>query len=555
MPHDPTQSPDAEPSRLELQSLLDALCQQTLTATEAAHLAERLRTDLQSRKQYVQYLHMHACLRTHLGTAVDSSDQIAALASDDLTLLDDWAADSAPLLRDRKTSIAPPVPSVTTWLDAAPLVLSALLLVALGILVGMRTSGTRTVPPAAVELTGPNVAISPLATLATLSGSLQADQQTLATGAALAAGQRLQLDTGTAEFVFFDGSTICLSAPSTLVLEAPSRAFLEQGKLLAQVGSQNASIVIDTPSAQIRDLGTSFGLFVLPDGTSEVHVLSGSVQVSRTAVRGQRDERPLELSAGTARRLSARDTQWQSIPFRPDQFERPAATAAIANATEPPHQDQTIPTHDWAESFDPPTLAANRWVTGNGVAAALPQLGRGEAQFTSDSILLTAQTYPPSSDEVVELRGRLRLLHPSALIGIGTRLQWKTQAADGETSGVACLLALRSTEDPSDPRPYVGILDSLDQNAHAELQFAMAVGDEIEFVTTDNGQEVTFDLTNLTHPEQTVALRLPAALPGRDNRVGVFARELMTTTGAPLFALEQMDLTLKRHENPPAERD
>jgi hypothetical protein len=540
-----TQPPAAGASDAELQSLLDALCQQTLSEPDAARLAQRLRTDPASRQQYVQYLHMHACLRTHLAQPVEVNDTLVTL--DEQLLAGNLADDSAPL--PVRAAAPAPVSQANTWLDLTPLILSTGLLLVLGVLL---FRGGWSAPSATPE--DPSAAIAPaaqpLATLTQLAGTWRPGD-TPAQGAPLITGQRLELATGTAEITFADGSTLRLAAPSTLAIVAPSRALLQQGSMWARVGPAAESLVIDTPRAQIRDLGTSFGLNVATDGASEIHVFSGRVQLTAAGDAGVPLSAPLELAAGQARRLAFDSPQWQTVAYQPAQFPAPPSELVqSAPAIALPASDGPTTPLGWQEMFPRSTFDPQRWVTDPHLVASLPKLDAGQARFNRDSILLTAPTYRPEPESTVTLRGRVRLLHPSALVAIGTRLQWKSQATSGETSGVACLLALRSTEDPADPRPYAGILDSLSKEAHTQQEFPLAVNDQIDFVIADNGAQVTFELTNLSHPDRPLALSLAAPLPGRDHRIGVFGSELLTSSGDPLFALEQLSLELHDPANP-----
>ncbi|MCE9557296.1 MAG: FecR domain-containing protein [Planctomycetes bacterium] len=111
-------------------------------------------------------------------------------------------------------------------------------------------------------------------------------QQPLVDGAALYAGQELQLTQGTAEVRFSTGATVILQGPATFVVSPiphstlripPSQGFLSRGKLTAHVPEAGRGFRIRTPLAMVTDFGTRFVLSVDAAGEN-VSVSEGLVQ-------------------------------------------------------------------------------------------------------------------------------------------------------------------------------------------------------------------------------------------------------------------------------------
>ncbi len=87
------------------------------------------------------------------------------------------------------------------------------------------------------------------------------------------------LKSGLAEIEFNDGAKIILEGPSEITFESANGAYLKHGKLVAHVPQQAHGFTINTNSAQIIDIGTSFGLLVNQEQTSTVAVFEGKVSI------------------------------------------------------------------------------------------------------------------------------------------------------------------------------------------------------------------------------------------------------------------------------------
>ena len=107
---------------------------------------------------------------------------------------------------------------------------------------------------------------------------------------------RLNLKSGLAEVTFGSGARVMLEGPVVFDIEQTNRGFLKRGQLTAEVPGPASGFVINTPTLNVVDLGTRFGLSVKNNGESEIHVMQGVVEVSRS--RGS--SVPLVLTEGLA---------------------------------------------------------------------------------------------------------------------------------------------------------------------------------------------------------------------------------------------------------------
>ncbi|OAI51575.1 hypothetical protein AYO44_17065 [Planctomycetaceae bacterium SCGC AG-212-F19] len=235
-------------SQDELQALCEAIVENRLTAEERQRLETLVTGDANARRFYVEYLHQHACLS--------------------------WTAAQPELsqsgMRNAECGVAAtpqaaiPVSGRGVWRRRLAFVgaLAAGVLLAVG----------------GWQLFGPARAASgELATLVSGMGC-KWDGGTLPTeeGARLGPG-RLRLAEGITRIVFDNGAELTLEAPADLELVTGQRCVLRAGRLVANVPPRAIGFVVDTPTAQFRDLGTEFGVNVRDEQTADLQVFSGLV--------------------------------------------------------------------------------------------------------------------------------------------------------------------------------------------------------------------------------------------------------------------------------------
>lgn len=104
-------------------------------------------------------------------------------------------------------------------------------------------------------------------------------------GATVPSQRRLRLESGIAELVFSDGARVSLEAPCEFEVRSVGCAYLQLGKLLAVVPKESIGFTVKTPTVDVMDLGTEFGIQVDASRTSTVHVIQGLVQVTSRSER------------------------------------------------------------------------------------------------------------------------------------------------------------------------------------------------------------------------------------------------------------------------------
>jgi hypothetical protein len=89
---------------------------------------------------------------------------------------------------------------------------------------------------------------------------------------------KLRLLEGCAELTLAHGVRLILEAPLTMDLTDPQRVLLRSGSLVATVPPKATGFTVITPSSEVVDMGTEFGVSVDKQGGSEVCVLKGEVK-------------------------------------------------------------------------------------------------------------------------------------------------------------------------------------------------------------------------------------------------------------------------------------
>lgn len=103
-------------------------------------------------------------------------------------------------------------------------------------------------------------------------------------GSELTAGQRLGrhtifMNSGVLRLQFDSGVEVTVQGPAKYELQGPALTKLSSGLLTANVPPGAEGFRVDTPTAEVTDLGTSFGVRLDPDGASHVSVFDGEVEV------------------------------------------------------------------------------------------------------------------------------------------------------------------------------------------------------------------------------------------------------------------------------------
>ncbi|MHC4405371.1 MAG: LamG-like jellyroll fold domain-containing protein [Planctomycetota bacterium] len=95
----------------------------------------------------------------------------------------------------------------------------------------------------------------------------------------LLAGQELDLRNGLAEVLMNDGAHVILEGPALFRAVSANETYLTRGRLTAQVPDEARGFAVQTADSVFVDLGTEFAVAVERDGTAEVCVFTGAVEV------------------------------------------------------------------------------------------------------------------------------------------------------------------------------------------------------------------------------------------------------------------------------------
>ncbi|MEZ0256464.1 MAG: LamG-like jellyroll fold domain-containing protein [Chthoniobacter sp.] len=122
----------------------------------------------------------------------------------------------------------------------------------------------------------------------------------------------LHLKSGAVQIEFSRGARVVLEGPADFQLLTDNSAYLETGKLRAQVPEPAHGFTVKTSSFAVVDYGTEFGCSLVASAAPQVHVFNGlvGVQNARSTERKLRQNQAVEID---------RD-KLHDIPARRDQF-------------------------------------------------------------------------------------------------------------------------------------------------------------------------------------------------------------------------------------------
>ncbi len=303
-----------------LDRLLGALCDGTLTADDYARLDALLANDDNARRFYNDYIFLHAELYSQhaaVGEIADIGLQIADSRSDDL---------------DPKSEIRNPKSRI--WWAAAA---AALVGVAVGsswlTYLFANHSPARQVAQSSdkndksVDVVAADASLSVAKITATRNCLWQLATKGVGFGSRLQPGQRLELAAGLVEITFDDGATVVLEGPATFDVRARGQARLGEGRLAAIVPEQARGFEVATAGLNVVDLGTEFGMMADREGATEIHVFNGLVKAQLLDGSGKQ-VRTVELNTAEAARIQPAVSLVARIPARGDEFVRSLSVAS-----------------------------------------------------------------------------------------------------------------------------------------------------------------------------------------------------------------------------------
>ncbi len=295
--------------RRELDDLLNALCEETITPEQASRLESIVQSSRQARDRYLAYMSLDAELHWELAAATPGSPPETP------PLPNEGGTGQSPILGflgdlGQQGIDLSSKPTRFSMLVAAAVIGSLLTLLAIWA-APLYRKGNRPQP-------NPTAPPDYVARLTRTIDCQWAEPQTAPVrGAHLRVGQQLALDGGLVEIVFDSGAKVIIEGPGVLAIASTSGARLDRGKLVAMVPDAATGFTITTPDALLRDLGTEFGVEIDGSGRTRLCVFQGAVSVETP------DAPDTIVRAGQAVSVeTALGTAVLAAPARPDHFVR-----------------------------------------------------------------------------------------------------------------------------------------------------------------------------------------------------------------------------------------
>ncbi|PAW90272.1 MAG: hypothetical protein B9S33_01945 [Pedosphaera sp. Tous-C6FEB] len=139
------------------------------------------------------------------------------------------------------------------------------------------------------------------------------------TGHGLRAGE-FNLASGRIEVRFLNGTRLAIEGPARFGIISEDRMSLTSGRLSADIPEEGIGFIVKTPTSEVRDLGTRFGVAVGDGGETETHVFEGMVDIYPKA--GTKS-RPHRLLASKGLAVNASGDQLTPLAANPVAFPLP----------------------------------------------------------------------------------------------------------------------------------------------------------------------------------------------------------------------------------------
>jgi len=271
-------NPALDPAQLD--TLLDKLLDNRLSADETAQLESAMHSDPSVRAHVLENLHVNACFEWEFHRP---------------------ALPSVPFPEER-AELADPHESrwdrIRTFVNS-PMTLS-LTVAALATAIIVLSMAVTNVPELRKRMSSPTEARF-VANIIETNGAAWRLAEDQSPPEQLQAGDEIELIEGFAKVELFSGATAVLEAPTKLTFTEENAVHLDRGVAAFHVSPDAIGFRVETASASIVDLGTEFGVQVGGDEATDIYVLNGQVEVRPTesGAGGQ----PYRLAKGQSARF------------------------------------------------------------------------------------------------------------------------------------------------------------------------------------------------------------------------------------------------------------
>ena len=299
----------------ELYTLLDDLCDGTLTECSAARLDEILRDDSAARREYLAYLSIHAELGVNriLGEGKAGSGLPMAVGQSlpsEILPSTSPIPPSSPIRQPQSSSHSIPLSffgsayhgTVGFFSQEVPFgILVATLVFIVGGIIGSimtvnqytqfagqsRPSTERSFAAGdAADKARTTAKEKEVQWVGRITGMVDCkwsdDKDFLPpVGNYVALGRKYKLDSGLMKITYNTGAEVILQGPVTYQVESANGGYMSLGKLTGKIEEDKAKgFFVRTPTAVVTDLGTEFGVEVGEGGACEVQVFQGLVEAA-----------------------------------------------------------------------------------------------------------------------------------------------------------------------------------------------------------------------------------------------------------------------------------
>jgi hypothetical protein len=262
----------------ELEELLGALRDGTITDEQMEFLDRLLATDAGARQHYLEYMDLCATLGHFQGELAGAREPGDTGGS----VVQEGRGTSSP----HGFRLPPNRPSRTR---RRLLALAAAVLLGLGLSVFYFT---RPVGPVPGDDSNEGKAVAQAVAVLTRAVQPEWEGESPAVGSKFPAGERLRLRSGIAQLEFFSGAVLVVEGPADFELRGAGRVYCREGRVRARVSPPAEGFAIDSPAVGLVDRGTEFGFRIDRAGGAEVHVFNGKVELHNAADDSLRADSP-----------------------------------------------------------------------------------------------------------------------------------------------------------------------------------------------------------------------------------------------------------------------
>lgn len=254
----------------ELQGWIDKSLNDTASDEESCALEERLLGDARARDHYLNAVNLHASLRRRFSAEAEAPS-------------------------------VTPMPTVARRRFGIGLAIAASLVLLVGI---------------SSVLLRPS---SPTAVIAHVVGAYGDAGLAYTAGDSVEPG-RLVVSRGLMRLDFSNGARVTIEGPAQMEVVNEMRMILHRGVVTATIPESAIGFVVDTSSAHVVDLGTSFGVSVSEEGLTDVCVFDGEVEVSSPEANPT-EAAPRLVREGQAIRADEDSNAIDSMDYETSRFE------------------------------------------------------------------------------------------------------------------------------------------------------------------------------------------------------------------------------------------